>query len=197
MLKVNIGEKTFGRKIVLKNFQYDFQGVGLYILQGPSGCGKTTLLRLVSGLDKDFVGNIEGGGFSNCSVHFQEYRLFDELTALENITEVSFRDSSAENLARARDLLFRLGFSEDEMKLYPKELSGGMKQRISFARAILRNSNVLLLDEPTKELDPSLVKDMCAIIREEAKIRTVILITHIDHADEFSDFTKINLQNLS
>ena len=193
MLIVDIKDKSFGRKQVFKDFHLEFEDKKLYILKGVSGIGKTTLFRIISGLDTDFKGSILNGGFSNVSYHFQEYRLFGQLTALQNISMVSFENSDDKNLDRSRQILSRLGFAPEEMNLYPDELSGGMKQRVAFARAVLKDSPILLLDEPTKELDPSVVDEMCRIIDEESQKRTVILITHNDHSAKFSSYIPIEL----
>ena len=193
MLILDIQNKSFGRKQILENFKYTFNPRGLYIISGSSGVGKTTLLRIISGLDKDFRGSVTDGGIRNTSYHFQEYRLFPNLNALDNIIEISFKSKSRENEKKAYELLARLGFSSEEMKLFPSELSGGMKQRVAFARAILKDAPILLLDEPTKELDSTLVDEMCKIIGEEAKKRTVILVTHIDHFAKFPSYELIKL----
>ena len=143
---------------------------------GPSGVGKTTLLRIVAGLDREFSGSVTGGGLGNVSYVFQEYRLFPTLTALDNAALV-FEDKSKGREA-ARLLLTELGFSEDELRLYPHGLSGGMKQRVSLARALLSDAPVLLLDEATKELDSELVSKVLGMIKKEAEHRTVIMVTH-------------------
>ncbi len=197
MLKLDIKNKSFGRKQILKDFKYDFESPGLYILSGASGVGKTTLFRLISGLDREFDGTIEGGGIGKVSYHFQEYRLFEIFTAIDNIVKMFPDQRSEEIKALADSLLSRLGFTDEEKVLYPSELSGGMKQRVAFARAVLKDAPILLLDEPTKELDPALIEEICRIIEEEAKRRIVILITHIDHTSKFSEYKKINLENLS
>ena len=190
---VNIKEKFFGRKEIFKNFEYSFSDTGLYIISGPSGCGKTTFLRILSGLDKDFKGTVTGGGAANVSFHFQEYRLFNNLTVLENITEISFKNRSSDDEEKAIAYLKRLGFKDEELYLLPSELSGGMKMRVSFARALLKNAPVLLLDEPTKELDfdtASIVNDM---IIERSKTSLVIMVTHTQDLSLYKDAVIINL----
>ena len=75
-------------------------------------------------------------------------------------------------------MLTRLSFTESDMHKRPSELSGGMKQRVAFVRAMLKNAPILILDEPTKELDPDTAKIMVDIIVEESKKRLVIVVTH-------------------
>lgn len=170
--------KTFGEKTIFRDFFYIFQDTGSYVLKGDSGAGKTSLLRIISGLDTDYSGEIIDGGISKTSICFQEHRLFPQLSALANIIKLSFADASEENENKARDTLKRLGFSNEDMKLKPSKLSGGMKQRVAFARALLRNTPVLLLDEPTKEIDSDLSHEMIKMIKDEASRRLVITVTH-------------------
>ncbi len=174
---INITKK-YASKNILKNFGYNFKEKGLYVIFGESGIGKTTLLRIICGFDKKFDGQVIGGGFQNCSVVFQEYRLFPNLNALQNITEVSYKKSSSSLQEEAVNLLKQMKFTEEDMFLYPEELSGGMKQRVSVARAILKDAPVLLLDEPTKELDNDTAKTVLNLIYEQSKHRLVLLVTH-------------------
>jgi len=169
--------KSFGDKNIFSDFSYEFSDKGIYALRGESGIGKTTLLRMISGLDNDYYGSILGGGASNVSFAFQEYRLFSNLNAIENVM-IASKDESPNDLLYAKHLLERLGFSENDMELFPAELSGGMKQRVSLARAFLKKSPILLLDEPTKELDKELVDTVLELIRAEGKKRLVVLVSH-------------------
>ena len=170
--------KSFGKKTLFRDFTYSFESTGIYAVSGESGAGKTTLLRIIAGLDKSFSGTVEGGGAENVSYCFQEHRLFPSLNALQNIAKVSFREENSENTECAKALLKRLNFTESDMLLYPKELSGGMRQRVAFARAVLKKSSILILDEATKELDSSLRDTVLEIIAEEAKKRLVLFVTH-------------------
>ena len=137
---------------------------------------KTTLLRLIAGLAKPDEGKILGG--KNVSFAFQEYRLFPSLSAAENVAvAVSLQKK---DLSSAVDMLMQLGFTKEETALYPDALSGGMKQRVSLARAFLKSAPVLLLDEPFKELDPALAEKVAEIIRAQAAWRLVLLSAHSD-----------------
>lgn len=178
MLRLENISKSFDKKTIFRDFSYNFQDHGVYALCGKSGVGKTTLLRIICGLDKDYSGNVSGGGISNTSVCFQEHRLFPNLTSLDNILSVSFKAPDDTDKKRAKDLLSRLFFTESDMMLYPHELSGGMKQRVAFARAVLRKAPILILDEATKELDKRTAFEVLQIIKEEAKRRLVIFISH-------------------
>lgn len=170
--------KSFGEKQILIDFSYLFSDSGIYIIKGDSGIGKTTLLRIISGIDKKYTGSVIGGGIGNVSFCFQEYRLFPQLTALQNITDVVWEKADESNVFSAREMLLKLGFCENEFNLLPNQLSGGMKQRVSLARAFLKKSPILLLDEPTKELDKALCKIVRDIIQQESKHRLVIMVTH-------------------
>jgi len=183
--------KSFGDKQVLENFSYEFTERGIYAICGESGVGKTTLLRIISGLDKDYSGSVAGGGFKNVSFAFQEYRLFPALTALDNVI-ISGGDK--EDLSNsAKELLRTLGFTDDDMKKLPAELSGGMKQRVSIARAVLKKAPILLLDEPTKELDQTLRNTVYDIIAEQSQRKLVIIVTHHGEDIDRLGATKINL----
>lgn len=170
--------KSFDTKQIFKNFSLEFPQNGVSMLSGESGVGKTTLLRMISGLDTDFSGEISGGGIKNCSVAFQEYRLFPTLSALDNLIFANHDKKTAENTKEALEMLLSLGFKEADAVLFPGELSGGMKQRVSLARAFLRKAPILLLDEPTKELDEENANRALEIIKNEAKSRLVILVSH-------------------
>ena len=173
-LKISNLTKKFGEKLILNDFSHDFDPTGLYVITGESGIGKTTLLRIIAGLDKDYTGEIVGGGIGNVSFMFQEYRLFPSLSALKNAA-ISLQDTRD-----AEALLKRLGFEDEDLKKKPHQLSGGMKQRVAFARAVLMNAPILILDEPTKELDPESIGIMLDVIKEEAEKRLVIAVTHDD-----------------
>ena len=170
--------KSFGENTLFRDFSYVFLNMGSYVLKGDSGTGKTTFLRMISGIDNDYSGEIIGGGIENTSICFQEYRLFPLISAFANVLKVAFPTANEENSQKTFALLSKLGFTEESMKLKPSKLSGGMKQRIAFARAVLRDTPILLLDEPTKELDSELSLKMIDIIKEESKKRLVITVTH-------------------
>ena len=188
-LKINNLKKKFGEAEVLNDFSFKFENSGAYIILGESGAGKTTLLRIIAGLDIEYTGTVEDGGVENISFMFQEYRLFPALNALQNV--LLARDGAS--VDEAENLLLRLGFKRDDLKKKPRQLSGGMKQRVAFSRAIMRHAPILLLDEPTKELDSDTAKNMLEIINEEAKKRLVIIVTHDDIAEKIENSTIIRL----
>lgn len=191
-LKVINLSKSFDGKVIYDNFSYKFNDKGLYIIEGESGIGKTTLLRMICGLDKDFSGEILGGGIAKTSYVFQEHRLFPNLNLLENVTVV-FKKTTLELTEQAKAVLLRLNFTEEDMKLYPGELSGGMKQRVSIARGLMKSSPILLLDEPFKEIDPLLVNKLIDIVKEESRNRLVLLVTHTNVSDNFPDAIRIKI----
>ena len=187
-LKLNNLSKKFGEKAIFENFSYEFDKSGLYIIKGESGIGKTTLLRMIAGLDNEYNGGIENGGVKNISFMFQEYRLFPTLTALKNAAISSPADSE-----KAAEILIKLGFTREDLSKFPRELSGGMKQRVAFVRALIKDSPILILDEPTKELDQHTVNTMLSVIENESQHRLVIMVTHDDMDGKINDSRIINL----
>ena len=178
-VKIEGLSKSFGKKKILTDLSLTFPDTGIYVIRGESGAGKTTLLRIIAGLDKDYTGKVELSA-KGVSVCFQEYRLFENITALKTVTEVSFKNATDADVERAKALFRRLNLSDDDSALYPAELSGGMKQRVAFIRAVAKESDILILDEPTKEVDPENAAIMRQIIKEESEKRLVIMVTHKD-----------------
>lgn len=177
-LKIKNLNKSFDKKTIFRDFTYYFADSGIYAVKGDSGIGKTTLLRIIAGIDKRYSGTVSGGGVKHVSFCFQEHRLFPSLSAFDNVLKLSFGEDTHHNRSLARNMLTRLKFTESDMLLKPDELSGGMKQRVAFARAVLKDSPILLLDEATKELDAELADTVLEIIAEQAKKRLVIFVTH-------------------
>lgn len=190
-LNISNLSKFFGKKQIFQDFSYSFDDTGIYAVTGDSGIGKTTLLRMIAGLDNKYSGKISGGGFKNCSYAFQEYRLFPTLSAINNVV---IPNGDAEDFtlrSRAQKILTDLDFSPDDLDLFPSELSGGMKQRISLTRAFLKDTPILLLDEPTKELDSSIREKLYSLINLESKNRLIIIVTH-----NAEDIEKLNAKTI-
>ena len=184
-------KKSFGDKIIFNGFSYEFNDNGIYAVIGESGVGKTTLLRMIAGLDNRYKGKIEGGGFKNVSFAFQEYRLFPSVSALENVIVAIGNKKNNNSIIEAKQMLSYLGFSDEDMNLFPDELSGGMKQRVSLARAFLKKSKILILDEPTKELDAQLRQKIYDLIIKESESRLIIIVSHLKEDLECIKATKI------
>lgn len=176
MLEIKHLKKSFGDKIIFDDFSYTFNN-GVYIINGESGIGKTTLLRMIASLDTDYTGEIIGGGINNVSFSFQEYRLFEHLTALENVS-VIFPESSASAIATAKNTLDMLGISKDDQSLLPSQMSGGMKLRVSIARALCKRAPVLLLDEPSRELNIEYVQSLVKFLEARATDQIIIVVSH-------------------
>lgn len=177
-LKIKNLSKSFDGKTILRDFSFDFADRGIYLVKGESGIGKTTLLRIISGLDQDYIGDVLGGGINNVSFAFQEYRLFPTLTAIENLIFVISDTKDEAVVSKAESLLTKLNFAKDEFHLLPDQMSGGMKQRISIARALMKDCPILLLDEPTKELDRDNISAVHSLILSEGENRLVIIVSH-------------------
>ena len=192
-LTVSNLKKRFGNKMIFDGFSYSFGERGVYALTGESGIGKTTLLRMIAGLDTDYSGSITGGGIGKVSFAFQEHRLFPSLSALQNVVLANNDELTDEAVTAATEMLLSLGISNADMQLYPSELSGGMKARISLARAFLKDAPILLLDEPTGELDAENASIVREIIKKQAEKRLVIIVTHNEDETFTLSATKIQL----
>ena len=162
--------KSFGDKPVLDGLTLTLPEDGAVCFFGPSGCGKTTLLRLICGLDKPDSGRISVPKGTRFSVHFQEDRLLPWQTVAENLALTM-------PAAAVQGWLEAIGLPEAGAQ-YPDELSGGMRRRVSLARALGHDSDVLVLDEPLRELDAPTAERMLSLIRAHRGHRLLLLVTH-------------------
>jgi len=178
-----IGEnvtKKYEKNTVLNNFSFSIADQEKVVLSGKSGIGKTTLIRLICGLERVDSGRLYGYDKREIAYMFQEHRLLPFATAYENVTAVTDANKDAD--ARARDLLEELELGNDLDKM-PDEMSGGMKQRVSLARALIYDKPVLILDEPFAALDEAVKRKAAQMIRRESVDKTVILVSH--NADDY------------
>ena len=190
--------KTFDnfKKIkVLKKISFKFKKGKIYSLMGPSGSGKSTLLNLLSLIDKPNSGSIL---IENKSVNFndinkndvlrankigiiyQQDNLLPDFTALENIYLASLAagNNKITSILKSKNLLKKVGLSSREDH-YPSQLSGGEKQRVSIARALVNNPQIILADEPTGSLDLDTAKTIFQILKNQINTnRLIIFATH-------------------
>ena len=177
--------KVFGTKVVLDSIDLSVAEHQVVCLIGPSGCGKSTLLRCVDLLERLDGGrilldgeDINGPGVAGTAIRkrmalvFQAFNLFPHLSVLDNVTlaprkahGIGRRDAED----KGRELLERFGLG-DKAGEYPERLSGGQQQRAAIVRALMVDPEVLLLDEITSALDPELVGEVLAVIRELARV---------------------------
>ena len=186
-----------GEALVLDDINLSIAANQFLSIVGRSGCGKTTLLNIIAGLDAASGGEVliagrrvVGPGQGQGMV-FQQHALFPWLTALENVVfgARSLPLAKAEKIDRARELLQLVGLEASAGK-YPREMSGGMQQRIAIARALALDPDILLMDEPFGALDElTRIEMQQELLRIwEARRKTVVFITHdIDEALTLSD----------
>lgn len=176
---INIS-KSFQETQVFNDFSVSFPKGETTCLLGPSGCGKTTLLKIIAGTLKPDGGKFKDLDNQVFSFVFQEDRLLPWKTAAENIRLVLKRKTSDESIEDIVNQNLQLVKMEKYAHYYPHQLSGGMRQRISFARAFSFPSNIILLDEPFKGLDlllkQQLMENVYSILTNDP--RTVIYVTH-------------------
>ena len=190
--------KTFltNKKInVLKKINYKFKKGKVYSLVGPSGSGKSTLLNILSLIDRPSIGSVKieknDINFSNTSmidkirakkigIIYQQNNLLPDFTALENVylASLALDDNKNKALDKAKNIIKKMGLIS-RINHYPSELSGGEVQRISIARALINEPQIILADEPTGSLDQSTAKEVFDILYKlKSSNRLIIYATH-------------------
>jgi ABC-type lipoprotein export system ATPase subunit len=181
--------------IVLKKIDYSFSKGKIYSLMGPSGSGKSTLLNILSLIDKPTTGSLLIGNdeidflktvvndkirSKRIGIIYQQNNLLPDFTALENVCLASLAliDNKKESIIKAKKILKQMGLSSRENH-YISELSGGEIQRVSIARALVNEPEIILADEPTGSLDHFTAKEVFKVLYSlKNKKRTIIYATH-------------------
>jgi len=189
--------KTYGTKVktnALKGVSLQIPRGSFSCIVGPSGHGKSTLLQLIGGLDKPTSGSVWIDGVDISSLRdsklseirgekigfvFQSFNLLENLTAAENIqTAMMFAKKIKPSTKRANELLDMVGLM-DKVNAKPSELSGGQLQRVAIARALANDPPILLMDEPTGNLDSKSEQDVLQYIYSIHKQgKTIVMVTH-------------------
>lgn len=194
MLNVAIQEKVFAARgttnVVLRNLAFSVDDAQIVAIYGPSGCGKTTLLRIIAGLDNDYTGHVQLGNtrvdsatpaiglVSQRPVAYEWLRVRDNIAFGTRYMRNGARPSQPAKEAEKLGAL--VGLTGTDLEKYPGEISGGMSQRMAFARALLAQPTVLLLDEPFSSLDFDSRNDLQdAVLRARSQLGTsFILVSH-------------------
>ncbi|MCG5481189.1 amino acid ABC transporter ATP-binding protein [Sinorhizobium alkalisoli] len=194
LIEITDVRKSFGPNEVLKGINLDVEPGEVIAIIGRSGSGKSTLLRCINGLETISQGSITvaGAQLIDDEVHlkalrlkvgmiFQQFNLFPHLTVGGNVMlsqMVVRKTPKAEAETMAHKMLERVGL-EQKFDAYPDELSGGQQQRVAIARALAMQPIALLCDEITSALDPELVAEVLAVVRElAAEGMTLLMVTH-------------------
>ena len=194
LLNVTALHKYYGDNHVLKGIDLKVEEGEVVAIIGRSGSGKSTFLRTLNGLESINDGVIEVDGEyidaaradlrslrQKVGMVFQQFNLFPHLTVGENVMlapQVVKKTSRAEAEKIARQRLERVGL-EEKFDAYPERLSGGQQQRVAIARALAMSPRVLLCDEITSALDPELVNEVLAVVKQLASEgMTLIMVTH-------------------
>jgi len=205
MIKAEKITKSFGSLQVLKGIDVSFQSKEIVSIVGPSGAGKTTLLQIIGTLSRPDSGTVSINGkittgmdeaslatFRNQAIGFvfQFHHLLPEFTALENVCIPAYiaRKSKDEAVARAKELLEFLNLA-DRLDHKPSELSGGEKQRVAVARALMNKPDVILADEPSGNLDSQNQEELHSLFFDLRKEfgQTFVIVTHDSHLAGMSD----------
>lgn len=189
--------KSYGDNIVLENLNLKVEEGEFITLVGASGCGKSTFLNMLLGIETPTKGSLLLDGKSvksepdeNRGIVFQHYSVFPHMNVLENIVAAKafqskgitghlFGNKRKAAVEQAKELVEKVGLTAS-IKKYPHELSGGMRQRLAIAQALLGQPRILLLDEPFGALDPGIRADMHQLVLDlwRSYKLTVFMVTH-------------------
>ena len=171
----------FGFTEILHDINFTLKRGEVVSIVGPSGGGKTTLLHLCSGLLDVEEGSVSNS-FTSSAFAFQEGRLLPWKNVIDNIVVglLARGDKKSIAIQQAKDIALKFGLEEDDFEKFPKDLSGGMKQRVNFARALVTKPSLLFLDEPFSALDIGLKRELYAHLMESCKEddMSILFITH-------------------
>ena len=170
--------KSYGEKQVLSDFSAELSDHAVTCVMGESGCGKTTLLHLLAGLTIPDSGRIHGRPPGKIAMVFQENRLVESFTVWRNLKMVQGVLTKQE----AGEMLSDVGMEKSVLAQPVSALSGGMKRRVAILRALLCDSSLVLLDEPTGGLDEANKLAVISYIRKKTQGKTTLWVTH--DADE-------------
>lgn len=187
MIKVENLRKEYGEKRVFSGLNLEVGSGETLAVTGESGCGKTTLLRILSGLDRDYGGGVYLEGREarflppnerRMALALQQPALWNHMTVEENILFPIKRRERRTSLERVRHICRRLEI-HDLMRRYPGEISGGQAKRVSLARALASGKDILLLDEPLSNLDDDTREKVLVFLEEEYLGRvTIVYVSH-------------------
>ena len=198
--------KSFGSVEVLHGVSVDIEDGEFVVLVGPSGCGKSTLLRMIAGLENITSGEIAIGGRvvnnvppkdRDIAMVFQNYALYPHMTVFQNMAfSLKLAKAPKEVMEREVGRAAKILGLEQLLHRYPRQLSGGQRQRVAMGRAIVRNPQVFLFDEPLSNLDAKLRVQMRAEIKElHQRLRvTTVYVTH-DQIEAMTMADKIVVMN--
>lgn len=186
--------KSYENQPILDHLSLDLKEGGIYALMGPSGRGKTTFLHILMGIVPADEGKLLGFSNKRISAVFQEDRLFPFLTASENIAAVSRNRCffSASELSGYNEILAEL-LPASSLSLPVRSFSGGMKRRVSLARALLVPSDFLILDEPFTGLDEASRLQTMSFLLKYRNERTLLFSTHRKDDADFLHASLIQL----
>lgn len=184
--------KSYGENRVLRGLNFALEAGGMYCLMAPSGSGKTTLFRALLGLESCDAGSIIGVSAGDTSMMFQEDRLCEALSAVENVALVLPGRASRREVRKLLSQILPATCLDQPVM----ELSGGMRRRVSLARAVAYPSTLLVLDEPFTGLDAQTRRQAIDFLLANRRGRTLLVATHGEQDAELLGARRLNLAEL-
>ncbi|OLP66983.1 Bacitracin export ATP-binding protein BceA [Bacillus pumilus] len=212
LLKIDNLSFHYGNATILKNMNLHIQSPGLYALHGESGSGKTTFMNIVALIQKPSTGQMtlfnQSIDFTNqeqideyrkkIAYFFQDLNLIESLTVRENLHVISLINEQEMSNDRLIEQAEKLKMSE-KLDVTVSQLSGGERQRAAFLKIMLFDYSLILLDEPTNNLDKDNIQMMLDMLSELKKTKTILVVTHsetiVQQADVVFRFEELNKRN--
>lgn len=192
-IELNDITKRYGDRCILDRISLSLDNHHVFVLVGKNGCGKSTILNIISGYDDDFSGHIELNGLSTCYL-LQNDMLFRNLTVRENLMLQAVAIKRDREGGLIEQVAQRLGL-QSLLDRRIAELSGGEKKKVSIGQIMLKDANVVILDEPTANIQKNYARELLEVIIEAFKDKILIISSHDELFEYDGRIIRLELQD--
>lgn len=191
MIKIKNLAKKFKNNVIFENLNLQIPKNKLIFITGKSGSGKTSLLNIISGIDSDYEGTLQikkNNHQTNIDYVFQDFNLFEQISAVENVEMGNNILGKKNDFLKLSYYVNLLDLSDFVLRSKVKNLSGGEKQRVAILRSLMRDPEIILIDEPTANLDEKNTLKIFSLLKKISQFKTVIVVSHdLQNAEKFAD----------